>query len=452
MGGSGIAVATAISTEMSRSTKTSGIIHQTFSDHRNSISSTAIPNRAESCFTATASCGSVPKASRSIALRMRIALNAQKLSFAQGYQAGGISRYCYHLVAELRRLSSEHELEVYASRQPQDSALEPTERFRIVPTGAVTERPPVRVLWEQLVLPLCARRCDILHGLAFTLPLAWSGRSVVTIFDLSFLRFPEHFNPANRLYLDLSTRLAVRRADRVLAISEHGRREVIELLGARPDHVTTTYCAADERFRSLPRSEVEAFRQRRGLPDRFILYLGTLEPRKNVVTLLRAYARLRSEWPQAPNLVVAGPPGWLYRSVFETVAALGLAESVRFPGFIKADEQSLWYNAAAVFAYPSLYEGFGLPPLEAMACGTPVVVSNAASLPEVVGEAGLLVAPLDEQALSESLRRALEDSELAARLREAGPAQASRFSWRRMARETLRCYEEVGGSPGACQP
>jgi glycosyltransferase involved in cell wall biosynthesis len=154
---------------------------------------------------------------------------------------------------------------------------------------------------------------------------------------------------------------------------------------------------------------------------------------------------LRSHWPKAPILVLAGAPGWLYGEIFEVIEQLGLAHNVLLPGFIPGDEQALWYNAAAVFAYPSLYEGFGLPPLEAMACGTPVVVSNATSLPEVVGEAGVLVSPTDDAALASALRGVLEDEPFALNLRQAGLEQAARFSWRRMALETLRCYEEVAG-------
>jgi glycosyltransferase involved in cell wall biosynthesis len=377
---------------------------------------------------------------------MRIALNAQKLSFAQAYQAGGISRYIYNLLRELRRLASGHSFEAFAPGSPTDSSLADTEHFRITPTGKATERPAARVLWEQVVLPArLLGRCDLLHGLAFALPLAWTGRAVVTVLDLSFLRHPQAFNRGNRLYLTLSTILAVRRADRVLTISEHGRREVIQLLGVSPDRVTATLCAADEQFRPLPPAEVEAFRRRRGLPERFILYLGTLEPRKNVATLLQAYARLRADLQPAPALVLAGSPGWLYEEVFSTIERLGLRDHVLLPGFVAADEQPLWYNAAAVFAYPSLYEGFGLPPLEAMACGIPVVASDASSLPEVVGEAGLLVPPRDDSALAASLRRVLEEDALASHLRRAGPERAAQFSWRRMALETLRCYEEVAG-------
>lgn len=377
---------------------------------------------------------------------MRIALNAQKLSFARSYQAGGISRYIHELLLELRRIPSDHVFEAFAPRPPADPSLAPTERFRLRPTGAASEHPIRRILWEQLTLPRLARgRFDLLHGLAFALPLAWRGRSVVTIFDLSFLRHPEMFNRGNRLYLTLSTRLAARRADRVLTISEHGRREVIELLGVAPERVITTYCAADSRFQPLPATEVESFRMRRGLPDRFILYLGTLEPRKNVVTLVKAYARLRAGWPGAPLLVLAGAPGWLYRDVLAAIEQLGLGEHVLRPGFVDGDEQALWYNAAAVFAYPSIYEGFGLPPLEAMACGTPVVVANASSLPEVIGEAGLQVPPLDEGALANSLRQVLQDDQQARIMREAGLERAAQFSWRRLARETLSCYDEVAG-------
>jgi glycosyltransferase involved in cell wall biosynthesis len=254
------------------------------------------------------------------------------------------------------------------------------------------------------------------------------------------------FNRANRLYLRVSTRLAARRANRVLTISEHGRQEVISLLGVRSNRVTTTYCAADDRFRPLPASAVEDFRRQHGLPNRFILYLGTLEPRKNVVTLLHAYARLVREWPAAPPLVLAGAPGWLYQDILDTLDSLKLGDRVLRPGFVLGEDLPLWYNAATVFAYPSIYEGFGLPPLEAMACGTPVVVSEATSLPEVVGSAGILVAPRDDAALALALQRVLCDDGLASDLGQAGRDQAARFSWRRMALETLQCYEEVASS------
>ena len=374
---------------------------------------------------------------------MRIALNAQKLSFAQQYHAGGISRYIYHLLAELPGVSPAHRYRAFVSQAPVDTALA-HHALRFSPSPFPTESPLLRILWEQLVLPAqLLDGVDLFHGLAYALSLAWPKRSVVTIFDLSFLRHPEHLNRPNRLYLTFSTRLSTRRAARIFTISQHARAEAVELLGVPPDRVVTTYCGVDQRFRPIATSELRAFRSAKQLPERFVLYLGTLEPRKNVATLVKAYARMRQAWPEAPLLVLAGGQGWKYQPILDAIRASGLAEQVRLVGYVPADELALWYNAAGLFVYPSLYEGFGLPPLEAMACGTAVVASRAASLPEVVGEAGLLVNPLDEQALAEAMRQALQDDGLRHRMSEAGLEQSRQFSWQRMARETVAVYDEL---------
>jgi glycosyltransferase involved in cell wall biosynthesis len=379
---------------------------------------------------------------------VRIGIVAQKLSFARSYQSGGISRYSYHLLAQLRLRAAGHSIEAFAPRVSDDPALATTDTFRVVETGAWTERPASRIVWEQAhFVPPWNRRYDLLHGLAFALPLAWRGKALVTLLDLSFMRFPRLFNRGNRLYLGVAARLAAHQARRVLTISEYARHEIVRLLGVSCERVTTTYCGVDSRFRPLPAAEIEEFRQARQLPKRFILYLGTLEPRKNVATLLHAYARVRALVQDAPPLVLAGAPGWLYEETLSTVDRLSLREWVHLPGFVPEDEQAHWYNAATVFAYPSLYEGFGLPPLEAMASGTPVVTSNASSLPEVVGSAGLLVDPLDPDALASAVARLLEDSGERERLRAAGLEQAAHFSWARMAETTIQCYEEVAQQP-----
>lgn len=309
-------------------------------------------------------------------------------------------------------------------------------------------RPPVRIAWEQSVLPLelVRERADLLHALAFVSPLAWRGKSVVTVYDLSFLRFPEVYNRSNRLYLGTFTPPSLRRAERVITISEDARRDVIELCGVAPERVTAILLAADARFAPAGAADVEAFRRRQGLPERFVLYQGTLQPRKNVETLVRAYALLRSQGNDDHILVLAGPRGWQHEPIFDLIRQLGLEGAVMFPGFVPDDDLPLWYSSATVFAFPSRYEGFGLPLLEAMACGTPVVSSNASSLPEVVGDAGLLVDPSDAEGLSGSLRRLLEDEALRSSLSAAGRARAQTFSWRRTASETVQVYREVLGS------
>jgi glycosyltransferase involved in cell wall biosynthesis len=286
--------------------------------------------------------------------------------------------------------------------------------------------------------------------MAFVAPLLCPCPTVVTVLDLSFLRFPEAFKAFNRLYLGLMTRVSVQRASRVIAISESTRHDVIALLGASPGRVHRVYCGVSPSFQPLSRAEIEAFRREKGLPERFILNLGTVEPRKNVLRLVEAYASLVASASgdlSDVHLIVAGGRGWLADPVYARVEELDLGDRVHFVGYVPEEEKQLWYNAASCFCYPSLYEGFGLPPLEAMACGVPVITSDAASLPEVVGEAGLTVSPLDVSALCEALRQVLSDPALHADLSARGRTRASRFSWTEAARQTAGIYCMAGEDP-----
>lgn len=371
---------------------------------------------------------------------MKIALNAQLLSFADTYRSGGISRVIYHTLAELSRDPRGHELHAFVPVAPAN--LDEWRGLTFHTTGARTQRPGVRILWEQTALARELRRLrpDLLHGMAYALPVGWSGPAVVTVYDLSFLLFPRAFKPANRIYLAAATRASTRRARRVLTISEFARRDIVRLLQVPEDRVDVTYPAVEDRYRVLPDAEVAAFRVARGLPQTFIFAVGTLEPRKNLVGLLQAYARV--EKPRPP-LYVAGGAGWLTSPIFDTVRLLQLAEDVHFLGFVPEDELPLWYNAARLFAYPSLYEGFGLPVLEAMACGTPVITSTAASLPEVGGKAAVLVPPQDVERIAQEMQRVLEDPQQRMEMRAAGRIQASRFSWRAMTDQTVDAYRRA---------
>ncbi len=376
---------------------------------------------------------------------MRVALNAQLLSRARTFRSGGISRVIYHLLAELAREPRIHSYEAFAPFSPPAGEPLAAGGVRFHATGEATVRPPVRIAWEQTVLParLAALRPDLLHSLAYASPLAWRGPTVLTVYDVSYLRFPGAFNRGNRLYLTALSRLSARRARRVLTISEHSRGDIVRYLGVRPNLVEVTFPAADAGYRPLPPAEVEAFRRGQDLPEAFLFYVGTLEPRKNLTGLLEAYALLPA--PRAP-LYVAGAAGWRFTPIFDRVRRLGLERDVRFLGFVPEDQLPLWYNAARLFVYPSLYEGFGLPVLEAMACGTPVITSNAASIPEVAGAAALQVHPGDPEELAEAVRETLGDDARREAMRAAGLEQARRFSWRRMADATVRCYEAAVGA------
>jgi glycosyltransferase involved in cell wall biosynthesis len=371
----------------------------------------------------------------------RIAFNAQLLSYGQWYRSAGISRYLDRTLHHLAPyLEGETSLAFVGPAVPADAPS--LKWLTVARTRLPTQRPLVRIAWEQLALPLALQRwqADLLHAPAYVAPLASSVRQVVTFHDLSFYRLPEAFNRTNRIYLQTFARLTARRAQRLIAVSEFTRQELRRLLGVPLERVAVVPNGVDPRFRpETDPAVLAAFRARAGLPDRFILYLGTLEPRKNLPALLRGYARARQQGVREP-LVIAGGRGWGDTDLARLVEQLVLTDAVRLVGFVPMSEQPLWYNAATLFAYPSRYEGFGLPPLEAMACGTAVVTSDRSSLPEVVGDAGVLVDPDDPEALAAALVRLLGDDGRRQELGRRGQARARAFTWEAAAAATARVY------------
>lgn len=376
----------------------------------------------------------------------RIAINAQLISTSHSYRSAGISHYLFSLLREIKALEPPEEILVYLGAGALPTELAPAQRFRPIPSRLPTHRPLTRIAWEQLVLPrlLQRERVDLLHVGTHALPLAWPGPTVLTIYDLSFMLFPAVFRRANRAYLTWMVHQAARRAERVFAISDSTANDVHRLLGVPADRIVRVYGGVDTRFGPIEDEEVLAdFRRSHGLPERFSLYLGTIEPRKNLVRLIDAHARLGQSGTRDCPLVLAGAPGPGHQAIEAHAAQVGLGDSIRFTGYVPESEKPLWYNAARLFVYPSLYEGFGLPVLEALACGTPVVAADRSSLPEVVGDAGMLVNPESVEQIAEAMQQVLEDERLRERLAMQGPRQASQFSWRRAAEETLSTYRAV---------
>jgi glycosyltransferase involved in cell wall biosynthesis len=384
------------------------------------------------------------------AVAYRIGLNAHLLNLAGNYRSAGINWYIYHLLQNLPP-ASDFDYTVFLSDRHAHSQFD---QMSHRPSRLPTRNPIVRIAWEQLVQPFALRRerIDLLHALAFAGPLAISIPWIVTVFDLSFARYPQSFNAANRIYLNWAVRNSLRRAQRVIAISESTRRDLISIFGADPQRVQVIYCGSDPAFApAKDAAEIATFRAQRQLPEKFILHVGTIEPRKNLARLLRAFARAKRAARLSHRLVLIGARGWKYTEVDTVIEQERIQDDVIFAGYVPQAELPLWYRAADLFAYPSLYEGFGLPPLEAMACGTPVVTSNAASLPEVVGDAALQIAPDDEGALEEALVRAATDTNLRAQMIARGLAQAAKFSWARTARETTEVYRDVMAESSARQ-
>lgn len=371
---------------------------------------------------------------------MHVGLNAQLLSLDSTYRGAGINTYIHHLLRAVERLDSPHRFTAFTGERRFCA-----EQMAVHYSAWTTRRPWARIAWEQLVLPVAARRrnLDLLHAMAFVGPLLGTIPTVVTVYDLSFLRYPEAFRPFNRWYLSRFTPAAVHRARRVIAISESTRQDVVDRLGMPPDRVDVVYCGCDPAFRRLPADEVARFRHIHDLPDRFVLYVGTVEPRKNVRGLIAAYARWRHDELHVPPLVVAGARGWYYEEVFRTVTALGLTGHVLFTGYVATEDLPLLYNASELLVYPSFFEGFGLPVLEAMACGVPVICSNVSSLPEVAGEAAALVTPDDVVGLCDALRDVWGDTNRRREMTERGLARAATFTWERAAHQSVQTYERA---------
>jgi glycosyltransferase involved in cell wall biosynthesis len=371
---------------------------------------------------------------------MHIAVNAHLLAHTRSFRRAGVSHYIEQVLQHLGQIDSTNHYSVFTTRGLDAAALGLPANFQVRPSRLPTINPRVRIPWEQMLAPILLRRigADLYHGALNVVPFACPIPSVVTVHDLAFIRFPETFRSYNRTYLDIATRLSVRRAQRILAVSEHTRREVVGLLGVPAERVVVTPNAARAHFRLPDPQRLEAFRRAHDLPERFILYVGTLEPRKNLTTLLEAYAEV-SQLHDLP-LLIGGGKGWLYQPVFARLEELDLRDRVRFIGYIEEEELPLWYAAATVFVFPSIYEGFGMPPLEAMACGTPVICSDSSSLPEVVADAGVLVPPRDAAAWSAAIDQVLRDADLRADLRERGLRRAAHFTWRNSAEQTLAAY------------
>ncbi len=366
---------------------------------------------------------------------MHIGLNAHLLSGSAGYRSAGIHGYIDGLLRHLpAALPDDWRLTAFVGGDVRIDGM------TVRRSSFDTESPLRRIFWEQAVQPFALRELDLFHALAFVAPLALTVPSVVTIYDLSFIHYPQRLPASRRLYLRLLTGLTCRRARRVIAISHSTARDLTQTLSLPADKIDVAAPGFDPTiYHPLPTDQVAAFRRAKNLPDRFWLFVGTLEPRKNLPLLLEAYAAL----PDRPPLIIGGANGWDYQPIFDAVARYHLDASVQFVGFIPADDLAIWYNCAELFIYPSVFEGFGLPVLEAMACGTPVIVSDASSLPEVVGDAGVCIPPHEVGAWTEALRRAYDDADWRRAARERGLESAARYRWERTAQQTIESYRRA---------
>ncbi|MCL4505936.1 MAG: glycosyltransferase family 4 protein [Chloroflexi bacterium] len=392
------------------------------------------------------------------------------------HQSAGIGRLTREIVRHLLQIESRSQYRLFCMGRVDSAgsatlaAIQPHPPRVTVPVviGPLNDRWMYRI-WYRARLPvpvqLLAGACDLYHATDFVLPPVLPGtRTVLTVHDLTFERDPGSAPPTLLGFLKRVVPQSVRRATHIVADSYATARDLTELYAVAAEKITTIHSGVDERFTprttaSYYKARSSALRAKYGLPaEPFILTVGTLQRRKNHLTLVRAMARLNDRLrtgdsgsesrPVGVKLVIAGGKGWLYDEVQEEIGKLGIEAQVVFAGFVDDADLPDLYHAAAVFAFPSLYEGFGIPPLEAMACGIPVVTSNASSLPEVVGDAGLMVDPLDVDGLSSALYRALFDEVWRTQAVSAGMQRAATFTWQRAAQQLLAVYDKVLADAG----
>lgn len=318
-------------------------------------------------------------------------------------------------------------------------------------TTPLDERNMVR-LWHRLDAPLprvewfTGGPLDLFHATDFVLPPSGARRKLLTVHDLAFLFYPDAAMPSLHHYLNTVVPRSVRRADGIIADSQHTAHDLAEQWQVAPERITVVQGAVDHsRFRPVTdAAQLEAVRRRYGLADRpYILALSRLEPRKNFVRLIDAFAEARAAGKLPHRLVIGGKQGWLYEPIYARVRELGLADDVHFPGFIADEDLPAVYSAAAFFAYPSLYEGFGLPIVEALACGVPVLAGDNSCLPEAGGPGALYVRADDTGSIAEGILRLASDQALATQLAAAGRRHALQFTWQRSAEQLLAAYKIV---------
>lgn len=383
---------------------------------------------------------------------MRIGIDASR---ATRENRTGTEAYSLHLIRALQALDATNEYILYFNTPPRPGLFpaQANVRQRTIPLPRLWTH--LRLSWE-----MARHAPDVLFVPAHVVPLIHPRRSVVTIHDLGYYHEPDAHPPRQRAYLEWATRYNAASATRIIADSQATQRDLVEILGIAPDKIRVVYLGVAPGFQPLQDpAQIAAVKAAYGIAGPYILYVGTLQPRKNLVRLVEAFARIgravadgyeemnpyADGGPQRQlSLVLAGGKGWGYESIERAVQAAGLSGQVILPGYVKLEDLPALYSGADLFVLPSLYEGFGLPVLEAMACGTPVVTTNVSSLPEIAGDAAVLADPNDSGALARAMIRVLMDPLWKAELRRRGLAQAQRFTWNKCAQETLAVLEGKG--------
>ncbi len=375
---------------------------------------------------------------------MKIMIDARSVDVRQS----GVGNHVTLLIRGLRIIDKKNCYVLMVTRQQMRAAPEFFEDFEVHVAPFSSENHFLGDPWEFFLLPNALKKgaVNLFHGPAFLAPpFHKSFKSVATIHDLVAFHHPHTIPTKYAFYMRFLINLMIRKADGIITVSEFIRDEIIKQFGVDGGRIFTVPNAVSELFKPVEETDrIEALKKRFGIRDRYFLHVGNIEPRKNLINLFQACDLVWEKLGKHYQLVVVGKRGWLYGEIFETLKKAKFSDDVVFTGYVQNEDIPALYSGADFFVFPSLYEGFGLPILEAMRCGVPVIASHVASLPEVAGEAALYVDPSNPKDIAEKMVSLAYDDAMKERLREKGFVQASRFSWERTARKTLEVYEAVG--------
>ncbi|MBI1884084.1 MAG: glycosyltransferase family 4 protein [Chlamydiae bacterium] len=353
-------------------------------------------------------------------------------------QLGGIKVYTLNILDHLLKIDSKNEYVFFYNDESLLGlyAKHPNVQERIV-------KFPTKILWDQVGIPLAIRKekIDLIFNPKLSIPLFTQAKTLFPLHGLEQFAVSEIFPVLDRWYFKLMMPLFVRRASRVISMTKMGVDEMVKYLGVRREKVAPIYESYHERFKVLPKESVEGLREKYHLPEKYLLFVGGLNPLKNFSNILRAFQLLKKDWPH--KLVAVGFKRWKYEEDLALVSELGLQNDVLFTGFVPDEDLPGLYNLAEAFVFPSLYEGFGIPVLEAMACGCPVITTTTGCSREIAADAALLVNPREPREIAEAISKVLSDDPLKKTMIEKGLAQAKNFSWEKTARETLKLMEEL---------
>jgi glycosyltransferase involved in cell wall biosynthesis len=357
----------------------------------------------------------------------------------------GVGNYVYYLLKYLFKIDKKNQYVLLSPR-----------KFDINFDGYGTEfikdflsLPPktAPVLWYNFLLPIKFKKykCDLLFSPGFFSPIILNIPSISVIHDLTPLLYPEFHTFTNHVMFKFYLPSSLKKNKKVITVSNATKRDLINIFKIPEEKIVTIYPAVDrEIFRPISNSDaLNRVKEKYILPDKFILFVSTLEPRKNLPTLLKAFYNLKRKKSIPHKLVCVGKKGWFYEKIFETVKNLNLEDNVIFTGYVPDEDLVAIYNLAEVLVYPSFYEGFGLPILEAMSCGCPVIASNTSSMPEVVGDAGILIDPYSVEEVENAIQKVIEDETLSNKLRKKSIKRSQYFSWKKTASEVLKCFYKV---------